>query len=146
LALFSFSAHVYIRPFQATSNEGGLANSPVEVLANSPVEVLAKGQANHIQGMSDVPLVGAGKVPIFIPVVVKPGAGAITLFWASKSAIAGETHPNPGFIANANTSNVNFVSIFRVASAQWPVSVAVVFHSAGVCNNPKGERSEQENP
>jgi hypothetical protein len=33
-----------------------------------------------------------------------------------------------------------------VASAQRPVSVSVVFHSAGVCNSPKGERSEQENP
>jgi hypothetical protein len=35
---------------------------------------------------------------------------------------------------------------FGVASAQRPVSVSVVFHSAGVCNSPKGERSEQENP
>jgi hypothetical protein len=31
----------------------------------------------------------------------------MTLFWGSKPAIAGETHPNPGFIANANASNVD---------------------------------------
>jgi hypothetical protein len=34
-------------------------------------------QSNHIQGMSDVPLVGAGKVPILVLVIVKQGASAI---------------------------------------------------------------------
>jgi hypothetical protein len=72
------------------------------------------------------------------------------LFWASKPAIAGETHPSPGGISNSR-SRIAKVPKLVAAMQQFGHIVlavvfpsSVVFNSSGFCNSPKASEASKK--